>query len=374
MLPEALDSMSRSTINSVLIACALLLGIAAGGPAHAVLVQDLYSVELPVADQTTSIRLTAFNEAFREVVVKVSGSQQALELPGFKRPLNNSSRYVLQFRYLVRKEGGEEAYDSGQLYLRVTFNQELVEKLLRENGVAVWGKERPSTLLLISYDVNRKSTLMSAETTPKLVEEIDRRAARQGLPILFPLLDLEDRVTLGVRDVINRNYANIDQLAARYTPDAILTGKVVGRVGKGWQGEWQIRFSDQLFDWSFQSSSREEVFTQAVTELARILASEYALQSYQAFDQEILFTVDEVLSLADHIRVLAYLESLDAVESARLVLIDQIKATYRIRLRNTAEDLHRLIALGYVLEQLDLPQINAASDDPTVLMNYRLIH
>ena len=112
---------------------------------------------------------------------------------------------------------------------------------------------------------------------------------------------------------------------------------------------------------------------QALAQLAQTLASEYALESYAAFDQDILFSVDQMTALPDHIKVLKYLQSLDAVEAARLVLIEQDRVTYRVKLRNTAEDLSRLIALGYVLEQLDLPQINAATDDQTVMMSYRLI-
>ena len=340
---------------------------------HAVVVEDLYTVELPVADQTTAMRLSIFNEAFKQVIVKVSGSEETLQHEGFKRPLENSSRYVLQFRYLVRKDEQTDAFDAGQLFLRVVFNQDLVEKLMRENDISVWGRERPSTLLLISFEVNKNATLVSSDTTADLVEEIDAQARRQGLPVLFPLLDLEDRMMLGIKDIIDVNENNIDALAARYAPDAILTGQVVGRVGEGWKGIWQARFSDRVFNWNYQGQSRQDVLHQAIAQLAKTLASEYALQTYQAFDQSVLFSVDQVTEITDHIKVLAYLQSLDAVESARLVLIEGDRVTYRVKLRNTADDLHRLITLGYVLEQLELPQINAATDDQTVIMNYRLI-
>ena len=39
-------------------------------PAAAVTVEDLFTVELPVADQTTSLRLESFSEAFKQVIVK----------------------------------------------------------------------------------------------------------------------------------------------------------------------------------------------------------------------------------------------------------------------------------------------------------------
>ncbi|MBT3204611.1 MAG: DUF2066 domain-containing protein [Gammaproteobacteria bacterium] len=344
-----------------------------GSSLQAAVVDDLYSIELAVADQTTSQRLDIFKQAFRDVIVKVSGSSAVLDHPGLSRPLKSSSRYVHQFRYITRKDESEDSFDGGQLYLRVSFNQEVIENLLRSNDIPVWGKERPGTLLLISYQLNKNTSVVSSDTTPAIVEELDALAHLQGLPVLFPLLDLEDRVQFGVQDIIESNEENLVMAAARYSPDAVLVGQVSGRAGKGWQGIWQLSFSGQLYNWTFKTGSRQELMSQAVSQLAQTLASEYALESVASLDEDILFTVDQVTELTDHIKVLSYLQSLDAIESVRLVLIKQGSVTYRLKLRNSTDDLSRLIALSYVLEQLELPQINAATDDQTILMNYRFI-
>ena len=87
--------------------------------------------------------------------------------------------------------------------LSVVFNKDAIDNLLRENAIAIWGKERPSTLLLISYNVNKDASIVSSDTTPAVVKELDELSARKGLPVLFPLLDLEDRVQLGIQDIID---------------------------------------------------------------------------------------------------------------------------------------------------------------------------
>lgn len=363
-----LKHMKRLTILLTTLLCLMM-----GSNPQAAVVEDLYSVELVVSDQTTSQRLSIFKQAFREAIAKVSGSTTVVDNPGFKGALYNSSRYVLQFRYLTPKDVNRDASGGGKLILRVVFNQGMIENLLRENNIAIWGKERPSTLLLISYDVNNKASIVSSDTTSGLVDELDELAHRQGLPVLFPMLDLEDRRQMGVRDIIQTNTASMDALTLRYSPDAVLSGQIIGLDGKDWKGIWQVRFSNQLFNWTFKAGSRQQIMQQAITQLAQTLANEYALETYQAIDQRILFTVDRITQLADHIKVLSYLQTLDAIESARLVLINEDRVTYRVKLRNTAKDLSRLISLGYVLEQLELPQINAATDDQTVLMNYRYI-
>jgi hypothetical protein len=347
------------------------------GVARAVLVEDLYRVELPVEDQTTAKRLEAFNNAFRLLLIKISGSAQAFDNPGLKRPLSNSSRYVLQFRYVMRQQPSEVADEPpiDVLNLTVTFNRDLVESLLRENGVPLWGRERPSSLMLVHYSQhNDAGVLVSGDTVAGLVEEFDAEARRKGLPILFPLLDLEDRGILGGAIDLLPNADRMDELAQRYGPDVILSGVVIASSDVSWQARWQARFSNKSFNWSNQAASRKQLIDQSLTELARILASEYALKSIQANDQDVLFKVDEVRDVREYIKVLNYLQSLDAVDEAGPVRIEGQQATYRVRLRNSAEDLHRLISLGYVLEQLELPQINAAEERQLVRLNYRLIH
>ena len=351
----------------------LSLSLGIPGISGAALVEDLYTVELAVADQTTSQRLEVFKQAFGDVIIKVSGSSSMMGGPGFRGPLNNSARYVHQYSYIKRKDENAEEFEGGQLILRVTFNQEMVENLLRENTVPIWGKERPSTLLLISYEVNGAASIVSSDTVNDIVNEIDGLALRQGLPILFPLLDLEDRTLIGVQDIIDTKEESISSLSARYAPDALLVGRIIGETGKGWKGLWQARLSDKLFNWSFNASSRENVMSQAIAQLAQTLASEYALVSYQSVDQDVLLTVDDVVELKDQIKLQSYLQSLEAIERAQLVLIKQHSVTYKVKMHNTTEDLSRLIMLGNVIEQVDLPQINAANDDQTILMSYRLI-
>ena len=341
---------------------------------QASVVEDLYTIELAVADQTTSQRLAIFEQAFRDVIVKVSGSTDVLNHAGMSRPLKSSARYVHQFRYITRKTESEEGFEDGQLFLRVTFNQDAIENLLRSNDIAVWGKERPSTLLLISYQLNKNTSIVSADTTPDIVRELELLSQKQGLPVLFPLLDLEDRQLFGVQDIVDSRQQNINMAAARYLPDATLVGQISGIAGKGWKGQWQLSFSDKMYKWSYSDASREGLLSQAVSQLAQTLAQEYALESVSSSNEEILFTVDQMTQLRDHIKVLSYLQSLDAVESVRPVLISQDSVTYRMKLRNSTEDLSRLIALSYVLEQLDLPQINAATDDQAIIMNYRFVH
>lgn len=341
--------------------------------AHAVVVDDLYSIELPVADQTTTQRLQVFRQAFEEVLIKVSGDKRIVSRDDLARPLKNSARYVLQYRYLNRRDQDAESFDAGQLYLRVQFNQDVLEKLLRQFQIPIWGKERPSTLMLVSVDVNKKVSVVSGDTTPDFLEVFDRSATRKGIPVLFPLLDLEDRMLMGVEDIIEINENSIQALTDRYAPDAVLVGKVSGRIGQGWSGEWQARVGNRLVNWTFKASTRDDLINQAMSNLAQNLASEYALRGSNLFQDTVLLRIMNVDNLTQYNQVLKYLVSLNAVESARAILFASEQVTYQLDLRNSIQDLQQLINLGDVLEPLELPVIDTTQEQQTVVLNYQLL-
>ena len=349
-----------------------LLVLIVSRPSQAVVVEALFTIEMPVADQTTSVRLETFGEAFKLVVIKVSGSDDALKSPAFSRPMQSSARYVKQFRYINRKDENSEGFDSGQLFLKIDFNQQLIEGLLRDNKFPVWGRERPGSLLVVSYDVNETIRLVSGETTPKIIKLFDNAAVKQGVPILFPLMDLEDIALVKIGDIVSRQYSNIEILADRYEPDALVIGQIVGRSGQGWHGDWEVRFGEQVFKWKYKGSSRQQVVDQAVKHLARVLALEYALEDHRRVDQTLLMSVSAMPEFNQLISVQRYLESLSVVDSVRVALVSSDVVTFKLKLRNDAEDLQRLIELGEVLEQLDLPQIDA-QDDSQVILNYLYI-
>ena len=336
-------------------------------PVQAVVVEDLYSITLPIADQTTGLRLEAFTEAFKQVIVKVSGSDDALQSPAFQRPIESSARYVKQFRYVNRKEVDINGVDLGLLYLNIDFDPLVVTKLLRDNNFPVWGSERPSSLLVISYDVNERIQLVSDDTAPEIVDLLDKAAKNKGVPILFPLMDLEDISRVSVSDVLSRQFGNIEILAQRYTPDALAVGQIIGRSGEGWRGDWEVRFDEQVFKWNFSGASKQMVVDEAIQHLARILALEFALEEHQTDAQDILLNVNAMSGIDHLISVQKYLESLNVVEAVRVVLVSKTEVTYRLKLRNSTEDLQRLIEFGEVLEQQNFPQVSAGGEDLVIL-------
>ena len=340
--------------------------------AIAVVVDDLYVVELAVPDQTTTVRLDTFKQGFQQVIVKVSGSDAALKSRAFISAQSRSDRYIKQFSYVQASSGSQEASEDEAvdvLNLRMSFNQRLIESLLRENGFPVWGRERPSSLVVISYDVNENIKLVSDGNTPELIGMLDERSRAYGVPLLFPLLDLEDIALVDVGVVASREYSSIEAMAARYSPDALIVGQLIGRSGGGWQGDWEVRSSGQLFRWKFQAASKEEVIDQVIRNLAKVLANEFALEVNTEGNQQLLVRVDSVADLQDVIALQQYFSRLSVIESVRVALISANTVSFELVLRNQIEDLQKLLEIGSVLDVSDFPEVNPDGENQ-VILNY----
>jgi hypothetical protein len=349
-----------------------LLGFSPVQTVKAVVIDDLYTVALMVSDQTADLRLEAFEAAFDLVLIKVSGSDEAQKSPAILRLAKKSSRFVKQFSYESRPGINDEGGATKILYLKVNFDQQLIEQLLRKYNFPIWGRERPSSLLVINSQSGETIHIVTGDSAPKMVELLDDAALKMGVPTLLPLMDLEDISLVDASDVTKRDFNVINNMATRYWPDAVVVGEIVELDPEHWQGAWEVRFADQIFEWRHSASNQKDILDQLIAHLASVLALEYALEYHQRNEQELLLRVSSMQGISPLILVQKYLGSLNVVESVRVALISKKEVTFYLKLRNTVEDLQKLINIGNVLEQQGLPQVDLQSNGAAVI-NYDFI-
>src|SRR5690606_37086418 len=117
--------------------------------AQAVMVSELYDMQVPVADQSAASRDPAIQEALMLVLAKVGGEQGAAQHELLQQQLSNPEVFVKSFRY-VRDEA------DASLQLKVSFAPNLIDDVLRQAQLPVWGKSRPLVLLWQAVEDNRQ--------------------------------------------------------------------------------------------------------------------------------------------------------------------------------------------------------------------------
>lgn len=171
------------------LCCSLSIVCWAGRPVR------VYEVDLK-GGQTPA----ALQDAMREALVRATGRRESANDPAFASLIANTAMYVKAYASGPRGES------------QVVFDSAALEQAISGVGRAVWGRDRPFTLVVL------------LPTPPRAVEDaargsLEQVAMERGLPISI--------VPLAVTDA-NGNELGRDavmQVAQRYGGDAVLLGR-----------------------------------------------------------------------------------------------------------------------------------------------------
>lgn len=333
-------------VSSSWVRGAAVVLVAAGVPAGfvgAATVDNLYSVtvvpDVAAADQ----RRAATQAAMARLLIRVTGSRNAPLEPALRSMIAAPEDFLTS--YGLDRQGRA----------LVGFRRSQVERVLTQVGMPVWGPERPLTLLWVAIDdgVGGRALLGANETnelgaaaTPQLTEliatvrtEIGAAADERGVPVAWPLLDLEDLNAVTFTDVWGGFDDRIVAASMRYRADAVL----IGRVRPGLLGN--------EVEWLFvQGTQRQALPAAAVRDGLDVAADRYAADLSTVGGASVtLLTVREVLTPADYGRVMSYLERQSVLESVDVESYGDGTLSLRVAARGDAQVLERVLALGGVL-------------------------
>jgi hypothetical protein len=347
------------------------LAILCVGIAAAAEVDDLYEAQVPVSGQAEAERLRALAEAFEAVLVKVTGRRDVVSDPGIAPALRRPMSYVQQYRYTPLPPEDESPYTES---MRVQFDPRAIDVLVQGAGVPLWGRERPATLLWVAVDEGDRRYLLGADDQEDLREQLIDEAGRRGLPVLFPLLDLEDRRALSFADVWGNFAAAVSDASMRYQVPAVAVGRLLRERDGHWSARWSLYHEGNAEHWSVPAGEASAALAGGVDAVTDALAARYARSSPGGSGVHANVMVGGVGSLADYRRVLRYLERLDQVRELAVVAVGDGHALFRVRVDGDAATLARTIAFGKTLVAAPADGALSAIAEPEVpALSYRLL-
>ena len=336
----------------------LLAGLAV--PGRAVEVPSLYTAEVRLDRDRPDARAAAYRAALAQVVLRVSGPAVAADPEHFERLFPDPAAYVVQFR-----PGSDDT-------LWVSFDGAAVERVLRAAGETVWGSDRPLTLVWLAVDWGQGEREIigsdDPERTADAARSIDRNrllrsrvldmAERRGLPVLFPLLDTDDRRNLSFSDIWGGFDEQLVEASARYDVRSILVGRI--RADAGQRNRWTWYFGGEQ-----QTLSGEPEIV--INQIADQLAAEFAISGAAPLET-IELRVGGIDSVADFGNLSRLLAGLAVVENFALTTVAGEEVHFRVESHGGAERLRRTLRFEGLIEQEVLPgtPLSAERDAPLV--------
>ncbi|QYJ99970.1 DUF2066 domain-containing protein [Shewanella psychrotolerans] len=301
-----------------------------------------------VDDRTTQTKNNALKQAFKNVLVKNSGSQNAFSVPSIAAATNKPTAFIRQYGY-------QEV--DGQLYLNASFDHQKVIKLLRDEQLPVWGKQRPLTLFWLSQETEGERVVVSDESMIETRSHIGDLASERGVPVLLPIMDLDDSMLVSVTDIRGMFADQVAAASARYSTDYFIM------VSIDTTADNQVTYSMALYP----SVSSEPLFNPLVQRSGTALdanavideifdvMSEYFVSRYAVADSgESLVTQLTFTDITERKQLVAieqYLAQLSAVKYVSLIQLRGVSAEFSVQLFGTKEDLYRLLKLESKIKQ-----------------------
>ena len=310
--------------------------------APAAQVSSLYRVGVPVSSQAEVERQQAMNRGMAEVLVKVTGQRQVLSEPAVKAALRKATTYVRGFGY--KREDTEKGR---QLLLDVSFDETAVTRLLRENGLGIWGENRPATLAWLAVEKEGRRSILRSGINSGVQQEMNKVFEHRALPLIFPLMDFEDEMSVSPVDIWGLFSDKLRNASQRYGSESVLGGRLTvstGDNGDRYNGRLMLIFRNQRYDAEVTDLGPEGL-SQAMADLVgNTLSRHYGVTSGIQNENPVM-SVDGVLSTRDYARVVSYLEGLTAVRNVSVRKLSGTRIELELFIDGTVSQLVDSIAL-----------------------------
>ena len=328
-------------------------------PAGAVEVSGLFSADVTIDGDSREDRDTAYRRALTSVIARLAPAARPSD-PAVAEVLAGARQLVMGYREI------------GAQRMWVSFDGPTLVAALRQRGVAVWGSDRPLTIVWLAVDRGsgerdivsastehaRGDRARSAKPADFLRERMERAATRRGLPIVLPLMDTVDRQHIEFADVWGDFAATIARASERYAAVSLL----VGRAGPGQ--------SDSI-RWTFRFGGTEERFTgsveTAIDRLTRDLGATLAIAD-PADVRRVSVYVDDVDDVSEFGRLLKFLERQPQLTEVNVLGMDGARLELELAFAGPQARIEQLLESGPGLQSVSAPRPVFGSDDSSMAL------
>ena len=332
--------MSHSLTGIARLCATLLMLIAISLAALAA--ENLYTVVVPLDSEDPEGRDLAYRQALDQVLIRVTGSDDELQLEELAEIFSDPDRYLLRYRPVPD--------DS----LEVTFDGNAIENVLRQARRTLWDADRPLTLVWLAVDwgqgereiVGSDEAQFSGDASRTidrnrlLRERVQQTAGRRGIPVAFPLLDTEDLQQVSFSDIWGGFDDRLLEASRRYSASSVLVGRI--RPETAQQNRWTFYFGEEQLVWYGEP---EEVMNVLANQLAALFAipGGAPLESYSLI-------VDGVDSVVAYGKVQQLMDGIGVIEEFSLRSVSGSKVKYSVSVYGGIERLSKALELSGVLQ------------------------
>ncbi len=313
----------------------LLVSLAWCGDLRAAVVLSwLYEVSIPVESQSRQERQSASSKALLIALTRLTGLAHVPRTPEVTAALQSPESYYNEFRFVA---GQTEA----GLELVIQFDSVPLLELVKAADLPIWRSSRRRVIAWVVVEDGVTRSLLGATGESIIVDAMNNQAKIRGIPLLLPLLDLQDQLQVTPAAVWGRLSQVLEPASKRYGAEVVLVGRAEIAESGQWLSDWEFWLEGRVIPWH---GSEGDLLDQAVA-VVDVLADELAARSavLGRETRELQVSIDGIRTPADYAELLQYLESLEFVDSVGVTQLQGTRLSLLLSTRAAPEQLLGLL-------------------------------
>jgi len=327
---------------------------------------DLYESQIAVANQQAQERQRVSPEILRQVLLKVVGDRTVLNAADLTPILSEAESLIQQTQYVHLTGMTDDTTQTDKLALLLTFNESGVNQALTNNGLPIWSKSRPDVMVWLAIDNGKTRRIIAADDEATIyTQSLKQSAARRGLPILLPIMDLQDQSQISADDLLSGLPSPIEQASLRYGAKIILLARVTVLTKDVVQIGWESIINGASEQW--QSKGEISTSLQAgIDEFTDRFARKFTQVVINQAHESSFLEINNVRNYADYSRTMDYLGNLQYVSDLQMVTLEDDKLAVTMQIKGDKSVFARTLAIEHVIEE-------EGGDGASDVMRYRLL-
>jgi len=318
-------------------------------PSFAADVANLYQSQIPVSSQSEEEREKVAPDVLRQVILKVVGDRSALDTADLAPILAQTQQHLLQYQYHRMNTISDDLTQPDRLAALLSFNKAKLNDSLTKMGLPIWGRNRPEVLIWLALDENNTRTILSADDHESMTKSaLTEAAIIRGLPILLPVMDLQDQTQVTFSDLSAGFSESIEAASQRYGAPVILMVKAIHDDTGLLRANWHARINGESEQWQSRGDLNTALAA-GINELTDRLARRFSQLEAKQYEHILSLEIMGVANYSDYDRLEKYLTSLQNV--SRFQIDNLMEDTVKISLVFNGDEpvLDRTLAIDRVL-------------------------
>ena len=258
-MPTKLKVLSMTCIKRII----LFLGFYA---AFSIVADEFYSTTIQIPDQTVSSQDYAIDNAFKEVLIAITGMSTAEEVIRSKKTFVDKRQFIEALSFVDMES--DVIGDENLLGLRVTFSKLALNQFALDSGLRVLSSVKPKFLFWILIDKEETGReFLGNDSEHPFSDQIREKLISRNVSYFYPIYDLQDQLALPVDDAWNLKTNSVISASSRYESDGWVLVRFYETTSGEIRGTWSCSLNGEIIVEDFLYPSIADFFDEKFNDL-----------------------------------------------------------------------------------------------------------